>query len=167
MIAQLTKCERQLALAVLLALSICGGLTRLRTLADELTDESAAVIVPIWRSQRAILVTRQDTHVPNFQESCEQMAAVGWPVVVLKSGGGACPISPGTVQIATIEPAVLGATMSAKYEALTKLIQSALQFYGVVARTGAVAGAYCPGGYDPVGGGQEDRGHGSALVPQS
>lgn len=76
------------------------------------------------------------------------MAAAGWPVVLRKSGGGACPVGPGTVQVATIEPAIDGVTMNAKYEALRNLIQSALHFYGVCAQTGTVAHAYCPGGYD-------------------
>lgn len=124
------------------------GLAHLQALADELTSESAAPALLVWRSRRALLVTRQDTHLPGFRESSDQMAAAGWPVVLRKSGGGVCPVGPGTVQAATIEPAVPGTTMNAKYEALTELIQCTLHFYGVIARTGPVAGAYCSGGYD-------------------
>lgn len=124
------------------------GLAQMETLADELTGESVAPALLVWRSQRALLVTRTDTHMPGFRESSDQIAAAGWPVVVRKSGGGACPISPGTVQVATIEPVVPGTTMNAKYDALTKLIQSTLQFFQLVARSGPIADAYCPGSYD-------------------
>ena len=124
------------------------GLAQLEMLANELTGKSVAPALLVWRSQRALLITRTDTHLPGFRKSSDQMAAAGWPVILRKSGGGACPVGPGTVQVATIEPAVPGATMNAKYEALTGLIQSTLHFYGLVARTGAVAGAYCPGRYD-------------------
>ena len=47
-----------------------------------------------------------------------------------------------------IEPAVLGTTMNAKYDALTELVQSTLCFFRILAQTGPVAGAYCPGSYD-------------------
>lgn len=124
------------------------GLAHIETLADELASESTAPALVVWRSQWAVLVTRQDTHLPHFRKSSDQMAAAGWPVILRKSGGGACSVGPGTVQVATIELAIRGATMNAKYEALTELIQSTLHFYGVIARTGAVARAYCPGSYD-------------------
>jgi octanoyl-[GcvH]:protein N-octanoyltransferase len=76
------------------------------------------------------------------------MCAAGWPILVRKSGGGACPVGLGTVQIAMIEPAIPGTTMNVKYDALTKLIQSSLCLFRIVARTGSIAGAYCPGSYD-------------------
>lgn len=124
------------------------GLAQLETLADELTSDSTAPALLVWRSQQALLVTRQDTHLPRFRESCDQITAAGWPVVVRRSGGGACPVSPGTVQVATIEPAIPGTTMNSKYDALTELIQFTLRFFQIVAWTGSVDGAYCPGSYD-------------------
>jgi lipoate-protein ligase A len=134
------------------------GLALLSTLADELTSESTAPALLVWRSQRAVLVTRQDTHLPHFSESSDRLAAAGWPVVLRKSGGGACPVGPGTVQVAIIEPAVPATTMHAKYEAMAELIQSTLVFYGIIAEIGAVAGAYCPGNYDLAIGGKKIAG---------
>ena len=124
------------------------GLARIETLADDLTSESADPALLVWRAQPALLVTRQDTRLPRFRESTIQMAAAGWPVVLRKSGGGACPVGLGTVQMATIEPAIPGTTMNAKYEALTSLIQFTLQFFQITAQTGAMADVYCPGRYD-------------------
>jgi octanoyl-[GcvH]:protein N-octanoyltransferase len=125
-----------------------AGLARLQAAADEITSESGAPALLIWRSQRALLVTRQDTHLPRFRDSSEQMAAAGWPVVLRKSGGGACPVGPGTIEVATIEPAIPAATINAKYEALSELIQSSLHSFAIAARSGPVTGAYCSGHYD-------------------
>jgi lipoate-protein ligase A len=124
------------------------GLAQLQALADELTSESSAPALLIWRSQRALLVTWQDTHLPRFHESLDQMTVFGWPVVLRRSGGGACPVDLGTVQVATVEPALRGTTMDTKYDALTSIVQSSLHSIGIVARTGPVADAYCPGAYD-------------------
>lgn len=122
------------------------GLARLQQIADKISGAVAALL--IWRSQRAVLVTRQDTHLPHFHEACEYMAAAGWPVVVRRSGGGACPVGPGTIEVATVEPAAPAATINAKYEALSSLIQSGLQSFEILAQDAPVAGAYCSGNYD-------------------
>jgi hypothetical protein len=124
------------------------GLARMQQVADEIAHEAAVPALLIWRSQRALLVTRQDTRLPGFHESAAQMASVGWPVVARRSGGGACPVGPGTLELATVEPALAGATMNAKYEALSALIQAALHGFGIAARSGPVASAYCRGNYD-------------------
>jgi lipoate-protein ligase A len=123
------------------------ALARQQTLADELTSKLSNPTLLVWRAQPALLVARRETRLPRFREACDQMAAVGWPIIVRKSGGEACPIGLGTVQVSTIEPAS-GATMNAKYEALTKFIQSKLGAFQIVSRTGRVPGAYCPGSYD-------------------
>jgi lipoate-protein ligase A len=68
--------------------------------------------------------------------------------VLRKSGGGACPVAPGTVQVSIIEPAHPAATLNARYAALAAVITSALAAFGIAARAELVAGAYCPGGYD-------------------
>jgi lipoate-protein ligase A len=134
------------------------GLTQLDALADELTGESSAPALLVWRSQRALLVTRQDTHLPRFRETSDEMTAAGWPVVMRKSGGGPCPVGPGTVQVATIEPATSGTTMNAKYDALTGIIQSVLKKFEILTRSGPIADAYCPGSYDLAIGGRKIAG---------
>lgn len=124
------------------------GLALVEGLADALMSDSAAPTLLLWRSQRALLVTRQDTHARRFREASNEMAAAGWPIVLRRSGGSACPVGPGTVQAAMIEPAVAGTTMHAKYDALAELIHSTLHFFGISSLTGPVAAAYCPGSYD-------------------
>jgi hypothetical protein len=76
------------------------------------------------------------------------MRAAGWPVVLRKSGGGACPVGPGTVQVSMIDPVLPLTTINGRYAVLAELLQAMLRRYRVCARTGLVAGAYCPGAYD-------------------
>jgi hypothetical protein len=124
------------------------GLARQQILADELTSQSAASALMVWRSEPALLVTRAGTRLPHFREAAAEMQAAGWSVLLRKSGGDVCPVASGTVQVSMIEPVISGATMNAKYAALTKLIQSALSFFQIASRTGPVPNAYCPGSYD-------------------
>lgn len=124
------------------------GLARQQALADGLTTQSATPSLMVWRCQPAFLVTRTETRLPHFDGAAAEIQAAGWPVFLRKSGGGACPVGSGTVQVSMIEAAFAAATMNAKYAALTKLIQSTLSFFQIVCRTGSVAGAYCPGSYD-------------------
>jgi octanoyl-[GcvH]:protein N-octanoyltransferase len=129
-------------------LSPHAGLALHKALADELTSQSNAFKLIVWRCTPALLVTTSETRLPCFDESAAQMQSAGWPVVVRKSGGAACPVGPGTVQIATIEAAREGTTMSIKYDALAKLIISMLASFQVDSQIAPVAGAYCPGRHD-------------------
>ncbi len=76
---------------------------------------------------------------------------MGWPVLVRTSGGGAFPISPGTVQVAMIARyADLGMSMDGVYKRLGLLIYSALAEFGIAARVGDTRGAFCDGRHDLV-----------------
>lgn len=57
-----------------------------------------------------------------------------------------------------IEPALADATMSAKYAALARFIQSALGRFQISTQTGAAPGAYCPGASDIAVGGRKIAG---------
>lgn len=124
------------------------GVARLSGLADELVSTASAPVRLAWRSQRALLVTWRDRQLSTFREASARTSAMGWPVTLRKGGGSACPVGPGTVQVATIAPVVAGMTMNAEYEALTECIQTTLRAFRAVARSGSVAGGYCPGRFD-------------------
>jgi octanoyl-[GcvH]:protein N-octanoyltransferase len=134
------------------------GLARLQTLSDELTSQSDTPVLAVWRCRAAVLATRSETRLPHFDRAAAEMQAAGRPIVVRKSGGAACPVGPGTVQAAIIEPRVAGTTMNAEYEALTRLIRLTLHGFQVACRSGPVAGAYCPGSYDLGVGGRKIAG---------
>lgn len=124
------------------------GLTRQQARADALADQSSTPLLLIWRSQPALLVSRSETRLPGFAAARARLQADGWPVVLRKSGGAACPVGPATVQASIVEPAPPAATLNDRYAVLATVIQSALAAYGIVARAEFVAGAYCPGSYD-------------------
>jgi hypothetical protein len=133
-------------------------MARQKELADDLTAKDAARTLFVWRSQPALIVTRTDAHLPSFAQAAQDLDARGWPVLLRKSGGGACPVGPGTLQIALILPAFGGATLETMYAALVRLIQSTLRQFGVVAGTGHVPGAFCPGRYDVIANGKKIAG---------
>lgn len=127
--------------------SVETALARQQALADEV-DATVRPVLMLWRCHQALLVSRTETRLPRFQQACIELASTGWPVVLRRSGGSACPIGPGTVQVSTIELAAPEETMEAKYAALAGIIQSALRAFGIESRTGTVAEAYCPGRFD-------------------
>lgn len=139
---------RQQVISVPVIHSVEISQARLQALADELTSQSATPALMIWRCQPALLVTRSETRLPHFDEACTEMRSAGWQVLLRKSGGAACPVGTGTVQISLIEPALPAATMQAKYMILTERILEMLRLCQIVAQTGTVIGAYCPGSYD-------------------
>jgi lipoate-protein ligase A len=102
----------------------------------------------VWRSEPALLVSRTETRLPHFDDAVADMRAADWPVVLRKSGGGACPVAPGTVQVSMIDPILPQTTIDGRYAVLAELLQATLRRYRVLANTGLVAGAYCPGAYD-------------------
>lgn len=125
-----------------------AGLASQHELADGLTSPSSAPVLLVWRSEPALLVSRTETRLPHFENAVADMRAAGWPVVLRKSGGGACPVGPGTVQVSMIDPVLPLTTINCRYAVLAELLQAMLRRYRVFARTGLVAGAYCPGAYD-------------------
>ena len=124
------------------------GVAREHALADQLTGLLSPPALMIWRSQRALLISRSDARLPQFRDAANELQAAGWPVLVRKSGGSACPVGPGSVQVSMIETARSGPMMDAKYAQLAALMQAMLCHFQIVAQTGLVAGAYCPGKYD-------------------
>jgi hypothetical protein len=125
-----------------------AGLARQQELADGLTSPSSAPCLLVWCSAPALLVSRKETRLPHFEDAIAEMRAAGWPVVLRKSGGGACPVAPGTVQVSMIDPIVPQTTINGRYGILAELLQATLRHYRVLADTGLVAAAYCPGAYD-------------------
>jgi lipoate-protein ligase A len=127
---------------------VAAGLARQQELADGLTSSSSTPLLLVWRSEPALLVSRTETRLPHFEDAVADMRAAGWPVVLRKSGGGACPVGPGTLQVSMIDPVLPLTTINGRYTVLAELLQATLRRYRVLADTGLVAGAYCPGADD-------------------
>jgi octanoyl-[GcvH]:protein N-octanoyltransferase len=142
-----TNGDRQIV-SIAAVSSVEVALAQQQVLADQLTSASSAGSLLVWRSERALLVSRTESRLPHFGDAIAGMRATGWPVVLRKSGGLACPVAPGTVQMSMIDPILPSTTINGKYAVLAELLQAALRRYEVRVNSGVGGGAYCPGTYD-------------------
>jgi octanoyl-[GcvH]:protein N-octanoyltransferase len=78
----------------------------------------------------------------------DRLLVEGWPVVIRRSGGSACPVSKRTLQIALARTATTDITIDSAYIELTSLIRTVLESYGLKVETGSRTSAFCPGRYD-------------------
>jgi lipoate-protein ligase A len=134
-----------------------AGLQRQQRLAEFITPERRRLLL-LWRAPQALLVCRGDTHLPDFSRAADRLDAEGWPVLLRRSGGSACPIAGGTLQIAIAQAAAPGFTIEHGYGELAGLIRDALQSCGLAGEIGAVPEAFCPGRYDIAIGGRKVAG---------
>lgn len=123
------------------------GLETQERLCDEI-DDGCRLRTLFWQVPQALTVGRVDTHLPAFDAATQRLAAENWPVVVRRSGGTACPVSPGTFQIALARTAGADFAIDIAYRELSTMIGEALASIGLVATIGEVAEAFCPGRFD-------------------
>lgn len=134
-----------------------AGLQRQQHLAEFITPQRPRLLL-LWRAPQALLVCRGDTRLPDFSAATDRLHAEGWPVLLRRSGGSACPIAEGTLQVAIAQATTPGFTMERGYGELAGLIRDALRSYGLAAEAGAVPDAFCPGRYDIAIGGRKVAG---------
>ncbi|MHC0053555.1 lipoyl protein ligase domain-containing protein [Actibacterium sp. D379-3] len=102
----------------------------------------------IWQSPRALLAAPADARLPQFQERARRCAEIGWPVAVRRGGGGLCPVSAGTLQLAISRPVAAGVTIESGYEEMATLVEALLGRFGLTGQRGICPDAFCPGRYD-------------------
>ena len=124
-----------------------AGLEEQERLGEDLTPDDAPVLIA-WQAPRALIVGRSDTRLPGFAHAVEELVAQGWPVLVRRSGGSACPISPGTLQIALVHASAGKGSIETGYRTLAGLIDELLSDAGVPCELGERPDAFCPGRYD-------------------
>ncbi len=123
------------------------GLLRQEQLAEDISCNHPRLLL-LWRAPRALVVGRSDTRLPHFADAVDRLVAEGWPVLIRRSGGSACPISEGTLQIALARTVFPGTTIDTAYIELTNVIRTVLESYGLKAETQGKPAAFCPGRYD-------------------
>ena len=123
------------------------GLQRQQQLAEQLGSENERRFL-VWRAPQALITGRSDSRLPDFSRAEDCLRDEGWPVLIRRSGGTACPISRGTLQIALASIIVPGVTIDAAYLELASFIGSVLKSYGLEAEIGEKPRAFCPGRYD-------------------
>jgi octanoyl-[GcvH]:protein N-octanoyltransferase len=123
------------------------GLLRQEHLAEEIICDPQRLLL-LWRAPRALIVGRSDTRLPTFANAIDRLLAEGWPVLIRRSGGSACPVSSGTLQIALARTVLPELTIDAAYIELTNMIGTVLESYGLKAEIQGKPAAFCPGRYD-------------------
>jgi lipoate-protein ligase A len=123
------------------------GLLYQQQLADRLDAASERHLL-VWRATQALIVGRRDSHLPDFSQTVDRLRDEGWPVLIRRSGGTACPVSRGTLQIALARIVVPKVTIETAYMELAGFISTVLKSYGLEAEIGENPNAFCPGRYD-------------------
>ncbi|MEF2074677.1 lipoyl protein ligase domain-containing protein [Consotaella aegiceratis] len=130
------------------------GLHRQEHLAEAIVSEDRPALL-LWRAPRALIVGRLDTRLPRFAQATETLRQEGWPVLIRRSGGAACPVSPGTLQVALARTVRPGMTTEALYMELVDRLNDGLAAFGLRATTGIQPEAFCPGRFDMSLGGRK------------
>lgn len=123
----------------------------------------AAPTFRLWENSQALVVSRQDTRLPNFARAAEHLGKIGWPVITRETGGTAVAMSPGMLNLSLVLPRslVTGATgyaMDTVYRLLCEPIQQALLGLGIPTQFASVPGAFCDGRFNLVTGGKKIAG---------
>ena len=123
------------------------GLLRQEQLAEEISCHQQRLLL-LWRAPRALVVGRSDTRLPHFADAVDRLVVEGWPVLSRRSGGSACPVSEGTLQIGLAQAVFTATTIDAAYIELANIIRTVLESYGLMAATRRTSSGFCPGRYD-------------------
>ena len=114
----------------------------------------------LWTSSRYVAATRKETRLSGFAAATEAVSALGFPVLVRNSGGGAVAANGGSLSFSLTFPIEdLRHGLYERYAEGLDLIASALRRLGVEAERGEVDGEFCPGSYSVRSGGAEGVKH--------
>lgn len=106
-------------------------------------------VARIWRHPSALVLGLRDSRLPYARDAIRNLQRQGISVAVRNSGGAAVPLDNGVVNISLIFPYGGGKPdFHAEFRLMAGLIGRALSGWNAGARSGEVAGAYCPGEYD-------------------
>ena len=108
----------------------------------------------MWSSFPYVGATRPETRRAGFAGAARSVEALGFPVLVRNSGGGAVAANGGSLSFSLTVP--VGDLRHGLYERYVEgvdLVASALRRVGVEAEGGEVEGEFCPGAYSVRSGG--------------
>lgn len=119
-----------------------------RTIFEQVASGERGATVSITPSTRHVGVTRRDTFRPGFADAVGAANAMGYPVLVRSSGGGATAADFGTFGFSIIRPAdekEVGRGIRDRYDEAANLVLGAFSRLGVNAEVGEVRDEFCPG----------------------
>ncbi len=125
------------------------ALARLAEAADQVARGEGPPQALLWRARRSLLATPAEARGSGFAAAARRMAREGWPVHLRHTGGGAFPLTPGTVQLTLLLPRDgPGQSLETLYARLAAPILDVLAGFGVAARIAPVPAAFCSGRHD-------------------
>lgn len=106
-----------------------------------------------WQpSDRALVMPRRLSRLPGFEQASQELASIGWPVLLRETGGEPVPQSAATVNIALVyaPPRSEGdqGRIETAYRRLCQPICDLLTELGGAPSLGEVAGAFCDGRFN-------------------
>lgn len=108
----------------------------------------------IWSSSRYAGLTRPEARLAGFPEAIGRMSALGFPVLVRNSGGGAVAANRGSLSFSMTFPVQdLRHGLYERYGEGSRVIVAALRGLGTEAEAGEVEAEFCPGAYSIRSGG--------------
>ncbi|MBQ4811842.1 hypothetical protein A7985_13890 [Pseudoalteromonas luteoviolacea] len=106
--------------------------------------------IRLWECPQSLIVSRKEAKLPHFEQACQTLSQLDWPVAVRDSGGTAVPHGPGILNFSLIFAQTKAHTLDVDeiYIALCEPIRSALNSLGIQSEYGETPGAYCDGRFN-------------------
>ncbi|MGF0242478.1 lipoate--protein ligase family protein [Rhodococcus sp. IEGM1300] len=140
-------------MALITSLTTEAGLLAEQELLAHVCTGASEFGLLFWQpSDRALVMPRRLSRLPQFAEACDVSAAAGWPVLLRETGGEPVPQSAATINIALVyaPPRSEGDQnrIETAYRRLCDPICQLLDELGGVASLGEVEGAFCDGRFN-------------------
>lgn len=130
------------------------GLGLQQAVLEEVASGERGPAALMWSSPPYVGATRPETRLPAFAEAARSVEAMGFPVLVRNSGGGAVAANRGSLSFSLTFPVKdLRHGLYERYAEGVALVVAALGRIGVEAEGGEVEGEFCPGAYSVRSGG--------------
>jgi octanoyl-[GcvH]:protein N-octanoyltransferase len=125
-----------------------------QALLEEVASGDRGPSALMWTASPYVGVTRPETRLPGFEKAVAAARALGFPVLVRNSGGGAVAANEGSLSFSLTFPVEdLRHGLYERYTEGVELVAAALRRIGVDAEGGEVEGEFCPGAYSVRSGG--------------
>jgi octanoyl-[GcvH]:protein N-octanoyltransferase len=125
-----------------------------QALLEEVASGDRGPSALVWTASPYVGVTRPETRLPGFEKAVAAARALGFPVLVRNSGGGAVAANEGSLSFSLTFPVEdLRHGLYERYTEGVELVAAALRRIGVDAEGGEVEGEFCPGAYSVRSGG--------------
>jgi lipoate-protein ligase A len=129
--------------------NIAAQLDEERHCATRLRHESGQPLAFIWQAKPCIVVSVQDSQLPQFASSALMSAEAGWPVQIRSTGGTAVALAPGVVNITLIQQwQGTRPSLTQGFDLICGIAIECLAHFGVAAVTGSAPRAFCDGRFN-------------------